>query len=925
MNYIKVYITCIYYMNLVLIIMKTYVIMLNLLKLIYIGFIFSLTIFAVNAEILPTGGNIVSGSGRISQTSNSMIVTQTTAKMAADWQTFNIGSGSSVKFVQPSASSIALNRVLGSDVSLIQGNLSSNGQLFLINPNGVLFSPTAQVNVGGVVASTLNISNANFMEGNFNFSGNSSNSITNQGNINATNGGSISLIAAKINNNGTLTANEGNVLLGSGSEVTLDFGDTIKLQVSQGAIDALIQNGGAIKADGGLVYLTAHAAGELSSTVINHTGVIEAQTLVRGKTGKIMLMGGMSNNKIIANNSIVIDGTLDASAPNGGNGGFIETSAANVKIVNNANVTTASPLGKTGTWLIDPTDFTIGVGSDANTLSGIGATTLSNSLVNNSITIETSAIDKGTDLGDINVNSALSWNSNALTLIAHNNININAVMTAAGTSTLALNTGTGKGVNVGMDSSGFLGRVDFAETNGSTPRSGTGILSINNQTYNILNSASQLSAMAITGNFALGVNLGDEASTINFTPIASFAENFNGLGHTITGMNIDGAAAANTGMIKVAGATSDIRNVGLVGGVVSNGGAGTGGLIGSGTTGTLSNSYNTGSVAGTVGTGGLIGSTTGIVRNTFTTGNVTGTAGTGGLIGTTTGAVSESYATGTVSGDAGTGGLIGTSTGNITNAFATGNVTGDAGTGGLIGTSTGIITSAYSAGVVSGNAGTGGLIGTSTGAVTKTYAAGTVSGDAGTGGLIGISTGNITNAFAAGNVTGAAGTGGLIGSSTGNITNAYAAGTVSGGAGTGGLIGTSTGVLTNNFWDITKTATSIGSTTPGGTTGLTTTVMNTKDAYADWNFTDTWYTKTGSSYPLLRSFKTPVIAPVTVTKNIASVFKESYVDNTNFFVLPPAQAVVRSAPVAATTKKSDQKSDSDTNTKDSKDESIDIL
>jgi len=136
-------------------------------------------------------------------------------------------------------------------------------------------------------------------------------------------------------------------------------------------------------------------------------------------------------------------------------------------------------------------------------------------------------------------------------------------------------------------------------------------------------------------------------------------------------------------------------------------------------------------------------------------------------------------------------------------------------------------------------------------------------------------------------------------------------------------------VLTNNFWDIANATTSIGSTTPGGTTGLTTAVMNTKDAYADWNFTDTWYTKTGSSYPLLRSFKTPVIAkviaPVTATKNIATVFKESYVNNTNFFVLPPAQAVVRSAPVAATTKKSDQKSDSDTNTKDSKDKSIDIL
>ena len=244
---------------------------------------------------LPTGGSVVAGSASIATSGTTMTVTQTTARMAADWQSFNIGQGHTVNFVQPSATSVALNRVLGADVSVIQGALNANGQVFLINPNGVLFTPTAQVNVGGIVASTLNLSTIDFMAGNYKFEGSSSSAIVNQGRITATGdgsvdgkGGTVALIAAKITNTGTLTANQGNVLLGAGSKVTLDLGGPVKLQVEQGAIDALIEQGGAIRADGGLVYLTAKAAGSLASSVINHTGVLEASSLT-AKGGIVML------------------------------------------------------------------------------------------------------------------------------------------------------------------------------------------------------------------------------------------------------------------------------------------------------------------------------------------------------------------------------------------------------------------------------------------------------------------------------------------------------------------------------------------------------------------------------------------------------------------------------------------------------------
>jgi len=383
---------------------------------------------AAYADALPTGGTVVGGSATISQSGNSMTINQTTAKMAADWQSFSIGAGSTVTFNQPTASSVALNRVVGADVSVIQGALKANGQVFLINPNGVLFTPTAQVDAGGIVASTLNLSTADFMAGNYQFAGSSSNAIVNQGNITAVNGGTIALIAAKITNNGALTANGGNVLLGAGSQVTLDLGGPVKLQVTQGAIDALIQNGGAIKADGGLVYLTAKAAGELTSTVINNTGVIEAQTLASGEKGAIYLMGGMENDRI------VVGGKLDASAPRGGDGGFIETSAAHVEIANDVKITTAAPAGNTGTWLIDPVDFTIAAsGGD------ITGTALGTLLDSNSITIQTATgTNTATNLygaagtnGDIFVNDAVSWSAGTtLTLDAFRNININANITA---------------------------------------------------------------------------------------------------------------------------------------------------------------------------------------------------------------------------------------------------------------------------------------------------------------------------------------------------------------------------------------------------------------------------------------------------------------------------------------------------------------
>lgn len=335
---------------------------------------------SATAADLPTGGQLVTGSGSIATNGNTMTVNQSSNKMAVDWQSFSIGQNNTMEFVQPSSSAVALNRVLGTDVSVIQGALKANGQVFLVNPNGVMFTKNAQVNVGGLLASTLNIKTEDFIAGNYHFEGGSSNAIVNQGNITAAPNGTIALIAAKISNVGQINGEAGNVLIGAGSKVKLDLGGPVKIEVEQGAIDALIEQGGGIRADGGLVYLTAKALGELTSTVINHTGITEAKTLATGEKGQIVLIGGMNKDRI------VVGGKLDASAPNGGDGGFIETSSAHVSFNKDLQISTAAPHGKLGTWLIDPVDFTIA--ASGGDLTG---SQLSSALQAANVTIDTTA------------------------------------------------------------------------------------------------------------------------------------------------------------------------------------------------------------------------------------------------------------------------------------------------------------------------------------------------------------------------------------------------------------------------------------------------------------------------------------------------------------------------------------------------------
>ncbi|RZL99571.1 MAG: filamentous hemagglutinin N-terminal domain-containing protein, partial [Variovorax sp.] len=418
----------------------------------------------VRAE--PTGGVVAAGAAAIGGTAAHTVVTQTTPQAVINWQSFGIRAGESVRFVQPGPGAIVLNRVVGAEPSRIFGSLSSNGNVFLVNPHGVLFGPGASVNVGGLVASALSISDADFLARDFAFTPGAGGGVVNQGSITAGPGGYVALLGATVSNQGVITARLGTVALAGGEAMTLDMaGDRLLgVTIDRGALNALVDNGGAIRADGGTVLMTTQAAGSLLANAVNNTGVVQAQT-IENVSGVIKLLGGMHEG------TVNVAGILDASAPAGGRGGFVETSAATVRIADGVRIDTSAARGAAGEWLIDPQDFTVG----GNATDNISGATLSALLVTNSVTISTlatgpDATTAGTPPvtglnsatpgnGDIFINQAVSWSAGSspttLTLNAARDVNIDAPIVATNGNLTAC---CGRDVNV---------RAPLTTTNGS--------------------------------------------------------------------------------------------------------------------------------------------------------------------------------------------------------------------------------------------------------------------------------------------------------------------------------------------------------------------------------------------------------------------------------------------------------------------------
>jgi filamentous hemagglutinin family protein len=312
---------------------------------------------------LPGGGTVTAGQASISTSGARMDIHQSSQRAIINWQNFDIGSQASVNFQQPNTSAIALNRVSGPTASRIEGQLTANGQVFLINPNGVLFGNGARVNVGGLAVSTLDIRDQDFLASNYTFSG-SGGTINNQGQINAAPGGYLAFIAPNVSNSGSINAPQGTVAMGAGESVRLNFsGDRlIGLNVSTSTLDTLIENHQAIKAEGGAILLTAAAAEGLTKSVINNTGVIEAGSLT-SKGGVIRLesklatnsgalsANGVTGGEVTVHASEVQQGGTTSATGSQGVGGTVKLLGDRVALIETAKVDVSGALGG-GTVLV---------------------------------------------------------------------------------------------------------------------------------------------------------------------------------------------------------------------------------------------------------------------------------------------------------------------------------------------------------------------------------------------------------------------------------------------------------------------------------------------------------------------------------------------------------------------------------------------
>ncbi len=527
-------------------------------KLTVLKVLLMLTIYSIAIFAAPTGGVVKSGNANIKQIGNNTNINQFSNKATINWNSFDISKSESVNFNQPSSSSITLNRVIGTSNSLIEGAMNANGQVILINPNGIVFSNGAQINVNGFTGSTLDISEEDFLKGNYKFKGNSQNSILNLGTIKASNKSYVALLGKEIINEGVIEAQMGTIQLASGKKITLNLNGNslLSLAIDEGMADALIKNKSLIKADGGKVFITTKAVNSILNTQIINEGTIQAQTLddITGHV-EVFAHGGTTT----------LSGSIKAKD------GFVETSGKKFAINEDAII-------EAGKWLIDPVDITIDsiLASAIETALGSGHVTIETDQSDYS-DVDTTAYESAASVGDIIVDSDITWSSgNTLTLDADNDININANIDASGGlggklilkyGQSAVSSGNtaeyalGSGVKVNLQASAGDANSNFQTQLGSNGSltywtvitdlgaedslTGTDLQGITNN---------------MNGKFVLGSDI--DASPTNtwnggFLPIGIYFNNatsvynrdvftgiFDGLGHTISDLKLKTAASS---------------------------------------------------------------------------------------------------------------------------------------------------------------------------------------------------------------------------------------------------------------------------------------------------------------------------------------------------------------------------------------------
>lgn len=756
---------------------------------------------------LPSNGVVAAGQAAIAQQGNQMTVNQSSQSAVIDWQSFNIGADAGVTFAQPNANAVALNRVGGQQPTSIYGSLNANGQVFLVNPNGVLFAPGAQVDVGGLVASSLDIANQNLLNGDYRFTRDGAlGAVVNESDLSAN---YVAMLAPEVVNNGVISARMVAMAGGDAVSLNLSGNQLIDITVDQASIDTLVENRQLVKADNGQVIMSAQSANGLLGRVIN-SGTIEANGIVNDggvirlvASDSIELGGSISANAGVDGNggSIIAIADLDnllsttevtgeLSAQGGivsGNGGFVETSGSHVQISDSALISTLAAHGLTGNWLLDPTDFTVAISGGDMT----GAA-LSTQLANNNVTLQTTSGSSGT-LGNLYINDVVSWSTNnLLTLNAQHDIVVNAPITSTGGSGagVALEFGQNKTSGDFTNDAQYVIRAPISLTSSGSfsTKFGSDGAATN---FTVITDATALAGISsgLTGNYVLG---SDITLSGDWTPLGGestvFDGTFDGLGHTVSGLSHTNAANDEyVGLFGQIGMSGVVNNVGII-------------------------SPN---VAGAQYVGGLAGINNGLITNSYVSGGtVTGSDVVGADNDSTVGSI---------------GGLVGSHDfGGIAQSYSSADV---------------VATTGDQQGELLGGA---------------------------VGGLVGAAQAPIDFSYATGDVSGITDVGGFVGWQLGSISSSYSSGAVSGSTNVGGFTGKlpepdpffTPEILTDTFWD-TQTSGMATSADDGtnSSTGLTTAQAMQASSYGSWDpnpFYPSWIIREGSSYPLLRAFLPPL-------------------------------------------------------------------
>ncbi len=539
------------------------------------GFAYALSsLFTQAAWANPTGGTVVAGQASIvAATPQTLNIVQGSDKAIINWQGFSIAAGETVNFLQPTSQSVTLNRVIGSDPSAIFGSITANGTVMLVNPNGVFFGKESRVDVGGLVATTANIADTDFLAGNYAFNQASANlnaGIVNEGLISIKDSGLAALVAPSVRNSGIIQARLGKVALGGAQRFTLDFqgdgllsfnaGSTVTdlAPGADGVAKALVVNSGQIAAEGGTVVLSARAVKGVIDNVINTDGVISA-TSISGSSGKIVLSGGTGK--------VQVAGTVDASGAKAGQtGGTVVVDAADIQVAAGARIDASGDQGggtiaigsngdRTGAWAAGRVGIAEGATLAADALThgdGGSVTVLSQQRTDFAGAISAKGGAKGGDGGFAEVSSR-----DAITLTGH--VDLSAVQGATGT--FLLDPASLKIV------SGSSGTLDGGISSGSLPAStaDSGANTVSATTLQAINATTNI-VLEATGLITVDTSLNLQTGSGNSFTLRSTGA---GGGVTFTSATHEIATAGGAITLDASLTGASLSNIGKL---TSNGG-----------------------------------------------------------------------------------------------------------------------------------------------------------------------------------------------------------------------------------------------------------------------------------------------------------------------------------------------------------------